>query len=203
MKILIAENDPVSRRMLEVLCRSWGFEVIAVQDGVAACRALETENAPPLAILDWMMPGMDGIEVTRKTRAKNSLKPIYIILLTARGDKKDVIEGLWADADDYITKPFNHQELRARIHTGERVVGLQMALAERIAELENALSRVKRLQGLLPICSYCKRIRNDRNYWQQVETYIAENTEAEFTHGICPNCYESIVKPELEMTRPG
>src|SRR5579875_3650966 len=120
MKILIDENDPVSRRMLEVLCRSWGFEVTAVQDGVAACKALENEDAPPLAILDWMMPGMDGIEVTRKTRAKNSLKPVYIILLTARSDKKDVIEGLWADADDYITKPFNHQELRANSHRRTR-----------------------------------------------------------------------------------
>src|SRR5579885_1135864 len=150
MKILIAENDPVSRRMLEVLCRSWGFEVTAVQDGVAACKALENEDAPPLAILDWMMPGMDGIEVTRKTRAKNSLKPVYIILLTARSDKKDVIEGLWADADDYITKPFNHQELRARIHTGERVVGLQMALAERVAELEKVLSRVRDFRACCP-----------------------------------------------------
>ncbi|MGH9406446.1 MAG: response regulator transcription factor [Terriglobia bacterium] len=201
MNILIAEDDPVSRRMIETMCRSWGFDVTAVADGLAACQVLESDDAPPLAILDWMMPEIDGLEVLRRDRLRKRSCPSYIILLTARGKKDDVVEGLEAEADDYITKPFHYHELRARVQVGARIVQLQAALAERVVELERALTRVKSLQGLLPMCSYCKRIRNDRNYWQQVESYISERSEAEFTHGVCPQCYETIVKPELEQLR--
>lgn len=201
MKILIAEDDPISRRLLEVLCGSWGYDVVAVGDGREACAVLEQEDAPPLVILDWMMPGMDGLEVLHSVRAKNYAKPVYIILLTARGTQDDILRGLLAEADDYVTKPFDQQELRARVCAGERVVRLQMAMAEQVEALENALRRVKKLQGLLPICSYCKRIRNDENYWQQVEAYITDHSEAQFTHGVCPQCYESIVRPEIEHLR--
>jgi len=121
----------------------------------------------------------------------------YIILLTARDDGPDLVRGLEAGADDYITKPFNRKELRARIRVGLRVVRLQQILADRVRELAEALTRVKRLQGLLPICSYCKKIRNDRNYWEKVETYISEHSEAQFSHGICPDCFERVVKPEV------
>lgn len=203
LKILVAEDDAVSRRMLEVMCASWGFEVTAVGDGLAAMQALASEDAPPLALLDWMMPGMDGLEVVRRTRSRHPLQPIYIIMVTARGGREDMVRGLLAEADDYVAKPFDHRELRARVQVGARVVQLQIALAERVMELEKALSQVKSLRGLLPICSYCKRIRNDGNYWQRVESYIAEHSEAEFTHGVCPQCYESIVKPEMEHLRAG
>jgi phosphoserine phosphatase RsbU/P len=203
MQLLIAEDDAVSRRMLEVTCRSWGFDVLAVEDGEAAWRALQAENAPPLALLDWMMPGIDGVEVIRRTRTQQSSRPVYIILLTARSSREDIVNGLLAAADDYVTKPFDRQELHARLQVGVRIVRLQLDLAARVAELEEALGRVKKLQGLLPICSYCKRIRKDENYWQRVESYIEEHSEAEFTHGVCPQCYETIVKPELEQLKAG
>ncbi|MGH9345089.1 MAG: response regulator transcription factor [Terriglobia bacterium] len=201
MRLLIAEDDPVSRRMLDSMCRSWGYEVTAVEDGKAALEILLDDGAPPLVILDWMMPEIDGLEVLKQVRARSPEKPSYIIVLTARAKKDDMVRALDAEADDYVIKPFDYHELRARIRVGSRVVGLQTALAERVTELERALSRVNSLQGLLPMCSYCKRIRNDRNYWQQVESYIAERSEAEFTHGVCPNCYETIVKPELDLLR--
>lgn len=201
MKILIAEDDVVSRRVLEAMCQSWGYEVTAVGDGAEACKELESDDSPPLAILDWMMPEMDGLEVLRRARLRKPEKPSYIILLTARGKKDDIVKGLQAEADDYVVKPFDYHELRARVQVGMRVIRLQTALSERVMELENALTRVKSLQGLLPMCSYCKRIRNDRNYWQQVESYISEHSEAEFTHGVCPHCYETIVKPELAQLR--
>ncbi|MGH9404019.1 MAG: response regulator transcription factor [Terriglobia bacterium] len=201
MKLLIAEDDPVSRRMLDAMCRSWGYEVTAVSDGQAALEVLLGDDAPSLIILDWMMPEIDGLEVLKQVRARCPEKPSYIILLTARAKKDDIIRALDAEADDYVIKPFDYHELRARIQVGARVVRLQTALAERVTELEKALTRVKSLQGLLPMCSYCKRIRNDRNYWQQVESYIAERSEAEFTHGVCPHCYETIVKPELDLLR--
>lgn len=198
MRILIAEDDVVSRRMLEATLQKWGYEVVAVADGLAASQALEGEDPPHLAILDWMMPDMDGIEVCRKVRELSRAPQTYLILLTARGSSEDVVRGLEAGANDYVTKPFDREELRARVQVGMRVVELQANLAERVLELEEALARVKQLQGLLPICSYCKKIRDDRNYWRQVESYVSEHSEAVFSHGICPECYDKFVKPELE-----
>jgi DNA-binding response OmpR family regulator len=108
---------------------------------------------------------------------------------------------LTAGADDYIIKPFDRAELKARISTGERILRLQAELAARVKELELALANVKLLQGLLPICCYCKKIRNDQNYWQQVDSYIADHSEAQFTHGICPECREKILEPELQRLK--
>ena len=122
----------------------------------------------------------------------------YVILVTARGGLENIVQGLEAGADDYITKPFDPRELRARLHAGVRIVQLQKALLERFHELEDALKRVKQLQGLLPICSYCKKIRNDRNYWEQVDAYVASHSEAQFSHGVCPDCYKVYLKPQLE-----
>jgi len=201
MRILIAEDDAVSRRRLEATLRKWGYEVLAVEDGLAAWEVLQGETPPSLAILDWMMPGMDGIEVCRKVRERSPSRPLYIIVLTARGSREDVVAGLQAGGDDYVTKPFDREELHARVRVGLRVLQLQMNLAARVRELEEALARVKQLQGLLPICSYCKKIRDDQNYWQQVEGYISEHSEAIFSHGICPDCFEKFVKPELNKLK--
>jgi DNA-binding response OmpR family regulator len=104
------------------------------------------------------------------------------------GEKEDVVEGLEAGANDYIRKPFDRPELRARVRVGERVLELEAALAERIRALQDALAHVKTLQGLLPICMHCHRIRNDQQTWERLEKYISEHTEAEFTHGLCPEC---------------
>jgi phosphoserine phosphatase RsbU/P len=198
MKILVAEDQVVSRHILVGNLCKWGYEVTAVEDGTQAWEALQAEDAPQVAVLDWLMPGMDGIEICRQIRQRPQPRPTYLILLTARRGQEDKIHGLQAGADDYITKHFDHEELRARVQVGFRVLELQVALAERVRELEEALSRVKMLQGLLPICSYCKKIRNDRNYWQQVEGYISDHSEAQFSHGICPDCYARIVQPELD-----
>lgn len=198
MKILIAEDDEVSRRILQLTLAAAGHEVITTQNGAAAWAILEKDDSPSLAILDWMMPDMDGLEVCRLARRQKSVTPVYIILLTAKGNKADVVQGLEAGANDYILKPFNRAELNARITVGETVINLQHNLAARVGELENALAQVKLLQGILPICSYCKNIRDDQNYWQQLETYVSERSEAEFSHSICPKCYESVVKAQLE-----
>jgi DNA-binding response OmpR family regulator len=197
MRILIAEDDLVSQRMLEATLGRWGHEVVVTGDGDAAWEALQSEGAPRLAILDWMMPGLDGAEICRRVRAAGASPPPYLILLTARGSQTDVVAGLNAGADDYVTKPFDRDELRARVQAGTRIVELQHELAGRVRELEDAMSRVKLLQGLLPICSYCKRVRKDEDYWQQVESYVSEHSEARFSHGICPPCYEKVVKPQL------
>jgi phosphoserine phosphatase RsbU/P len=198
MKILIAEDDLVSRSVLQATLERWGYEVIATSDGSEAWVALQSEDPPSLAVLDWMMPEMDGLEVCRRVRANTHNLPVYIILLTARGSREDLVSGLEAGADDYVTKPFNRDELRARLNVGVRVVQLQRSLATHVRELQLALNSVKQLQGLLPICMYCKSIRNDDNYWQRVENYISEHSDAKFSHSICPSCYEKIVKPEID-----
>lgn len=198
MRILIAEDDPISRRLLESTLIKSGFEVVVTEDGIDALAALQKEDAPPIAVLDWMMPGMDGVEVCRTLRETPNAVPTYIILLTAKDTRDDIVTGLDAGADDYIIKPFDRGELHARVRVGVRVVELQNNLAARILELEGALTEIKQLQGVLPICSYCKNIRDDQNYWQRVESYISEHTEAEFSHSICPDCYEKIVQPQLE-----
>jgi DNA-binding response OmpR family regulator len=203
MKILIAEDDAVARKILEVTLRRLGFDVVAAVDGTAAWHAFETlkgKEAPELAVLDWMMPGMEGVEICRRLRATPGFERVYVILLTSRDGKDDVAQGLAAGANDYIAKPFDPGELEARVRVGERMVKLQGSLAARVAELEEALAHVSRLQGLLPICSYCKKVRNETNYWEQVDSYLATHSDLKLTHGICPQCLETMM---AELDAPG
>jgi sigma-B regulation protein RsbU (phosphoserine phosphatase) len=188
MKVLIAEDDPISRRLLQSALLDWGYEPVVVADGLAGWEALQGQDAPNLAILDWCMPELDGLEVCRRARAKQTEQSVYLILLTARDSRSDVVAGLQAGANDYVTKPFDREELRSRIAVGCQVVALQQSLAKRVRELEEALSHVKQLRGILPICAYCKKVRNDSNYWQQVESYLLEHSELMLSHGICPDC---------------
>jgi diguanylate cyclase (GGDEF)-like protein len=130
MRVLVAEEDPVSRKIVEVTLRQWKYEVIPVADGNEALKSLGGDDPPRLALLDWMMPGKDGPQVCREFRTKPSSRYIYIILLTARSAKDDIVEGLEAGADDYIIKPFDAVELRARLLAGGRIVDLQDRLLE-------------------------------------------------------------------------
>lgn len=198
MRVLIAEDDPVSRRILEEALLSWGYEVSTAQDGVAAWEMLQGADAASLAILDIMMPEMDGLEVCRKVRRLSVTIPPYLILLTAMSSKEDVVNGIQAGANDYLAKPFHPDELKVRIGVGVQMVELNRSLAERVKELEAALSQVEQLQGLLPICSYCKKIRSGESYWQKVENYLSDRTALQFTHGICPECFEEMVSKLAE-----
>ena len=135
---LIAEDDPIFRRILESWFKKWDYKVTAVENGLAAWEVLQSDDAPPLAILDWMMPGMDGIELCRKIRSRNHGPYRYVLLLTAKDDKQDVIAGLEAGADDYLTKPFDVDELRARVRAGKRILDLQAALLHSQSDLQFA-----------------------------------------------------------------
>jgi sigma-B regulation protein RsbU (phosphoserine phosphatase) len=197
-RVLIADDDRITRRMLEVILGEWGYETVTVPDGLTAWNHLERADGPRLALLDWLMPGLDGVEVCRRVRTLPTRLPSYLILLTVRDSRQDVVAGLEGGADDYVVKPFDQAELKARLQTGFRILRLQRDLAEQLRKSEEALSLVKQLQGLLPICSYCKKIRDDRNYWRQVEDYISAHSEARFSHGICPACWEGAVLPQLD-----
>jgi sigma-B regulation protein RsbU (phosphoserine phosphatase) len=188
MNILVAEDDPVIRRLLEVTLTGWGYAVQMAADGRTASDILKGDSPPSMALLDWMLPEVDGLEVSRQIRSTRAGRGVYIILLTARSRKEDVIAGLNSGADDYITKPFDHEELHARIRAGRRIVELQSSLAARVAELEVAAARISQLNGLMPICAWCRKVRSDQDYWQQVETYVEKQLDIRFTHGICPEC---------------
>jgi DNA-binding response OmpR family regulator len=201
MQALIADDDRIAREILGRSLRQWGFDVAIAADGAEAWRHLAAAPGPTLAILDWMMPEIDGPSLCRRVRAEMPAANMYLMLLTALESRRDVVAGLEAGADDYIVKPFDPDELRARVHVGVRVLTLQERLSQRVAELQEALRNVKTLHGLLPICSYCKRIRgDDQQYWQQVEAYIAEHSGAQFSHGICPACF---VRVEQELAEAG
>jgi len=202
MKILVADDDPVSRLMLRSLLTGWGYEVTAVADGAEAWGVLRCEGAPSLAVVDWMMPGLDGPEVCRRLRERPHPTPAYVLLVTSRGAKADIVAGLRSGANDYVVKPFDLEELQARVQVGRTVVELQQALGARVRELEEALTQVRQLQGLLPICCYCKKVRDDRDYWQKVEDYLGEHAGVQFSHGICPQCWEREVRPQLGQGGP-
>jgi phosphoserine phosphatase RsbU/P len=190
MKLVLAEDDPTTRSVLMATLKRWGYQVQAACDGLEAWEALRQDHAPKLGLVDWMMPGLDGLEVCRKVRAQLTVEAPYLILLTARGQKGDIVEGLRAGANDYVCKPYDNEELQARLEVGKRMVELQSALAGRVAELQHALAHIKRLQGILPICMHCHRIRTDQASWERVENYISEHSEAQFSHGLCPECRE-------------
>ncbi len=190
MQLLIAEDDVTTRRLLELVIGRWGYDVISMKNGKEAWDYLTKPDSPNLIILDRMMPEMDGLEVCRRIRQqdKNNLK--YVIHLTTLSSIEDIVAGLDAGADDYITKPFNNAELHARIKVGERMIRLQSDLRNRVEELKEALDHIQRLQGILPICSFCHKIRDDRETWQKLEEYVEDRSEAKFSHSYCPECLD-------------
>lgn len=189
-KVLIAEDNYISRTILEKKLAKWGYDIISVENGEEALSALQNHEDARIALLDWMMPEMDGVEVCKRIRQQTDSPYIYIILLTAKGSQEDISTGLNAGADDYIIKPFDQNELYSRLLSAKRVVELELQLAEKIRDLQDALAQVKILKGFLPICSHCKNIRNDGGYWQKVEEYVHEHTDTVFSHSICPDCLE-------------
>jgi sigma-B regulation protein RsbU (phosphoserine phosphatase) len=194
MRILIAEDVAVCRLLLREALTTRDYEVVVTTDGDQAWAELQKPDAPQLAILDWEMPGLSGPEVCRKVRAQPADLSPYLVLLTGRDKAEDVALGLQSGANDYLTKPFHVAELAARLAVAVRTLDLQRSLATRVKELEQALAQVKQLHGMLPICAWCKKIRDDQNYWLQVEDYVARHADVSFSHGICPNCFEREVK---------
>jgi sigma-B regulation protein RsbU (phosphoserine phosphatase) len=198
MRILIAEDDRVTSKILTSLLTSWGHETTAASDGVSALEMILSQQTPYLALLDWMLPGMDGPEVCRRTRATELTTPGYLILLTSKSAQADLVEGLDAGADEYLVKPIDPAELRARLNAGARILDLQTRLADQVRELETALGNIRNLTGLLPICAYCKSIRDDSNYWHRVEEYVSEHADVRFSHGICPKCLPRVTQEMAE-----
>jgi DNA-binding response OmpR family regulator len=191
-RVLLAEDDDDSRRMTSYYLTAWGFTVLQARDGIEAAAILSADDAPAIALVDWMMPGMEGIDVCKILREQVDRPYVYVILLTGKTEKAAVAMGLEAGADDYVTKPCDMMELRARLRVGERIVTLERARAAQVIALRETLDQVRKLKELIPICAWCKRVRDDEDYWQSIEEYLHLHTGTDFTHGICPHCLEGL-----------
>lgn len=187
MKILTVEDDLVARTVLGRALRRLGHEAIESADGESAWAILQKEPVR-VVVSDWMMPRMNGLDLCRNVRSKVGGEYVYFILLTSTDATEDNQRSA-ADAgvDDFLTKPVDLTELWTRLRVAERIL--------------RYTKQVRQLEELMPICSYCKKIRDDQNYWQQIEGYINERTGSEFSHSICPDCYTRVVVPELETMR--
>lgn len=184
MRVLLVEDDTTTAKSIELMLKSEGFVVDTTnlgEDGLEIGKLYDYD----IVILDLMLPDMDGYEVLRRLRAARVTTPVLILSGLAEPDNK--IKGLGYGADDYLTKPFEPAELVARVEVGLRVVQLQRSLAARVAELEEALAHVNRLERLLPICARCKRIQSNEQ-WHDLENFLASSAGVRFSHGACPGC---------------
>ena len=187
VKILAVEDDAVARAVLRRALQKLGHEVIEAKDGREAWASMEAEPVRVI-VSDWMMPQLSGLELCRRLRARAGEEYVYFILITANSaDSTNRIEAADAGVDDFLSKPLNVEELWMRLRVAERIL--------RFA------TQVRQLEELLPICSYCKKIRDDQNYWQQMEGYINERTGSEFSHSVCPDCMVRVVQPEIDKMR--
>lgn len=182
-RILFAEDDAVTRLVVTAQLQKLGYETLVARDGAEALDIYRREK-PPIVITDWMMPNMDGTDLCREIRKSAEVRYTYVIILTALDRKAGYVEGMKAGADDFVSKPCSMEELNVRLRVAERTLALQ--------------AEARQLEELLPICPQCHRIMTEEGQWQQVESYIMRRTDAHFSHGICPACFEKHIRPQLD-----
>lgn len=187
MKVLAVEDDAVARGVLRQALKRLDHDAIEAANGQAAWEMLQTEPVR-VVVSDWVMPEMDGLQLCRKIRARPGAEYTYFILLTSNtANDENRREAADAGVDDFLTKPLDLEELWTRLRVAERIL--------------RYATQVRQLEEMMPICSYCKKIRDDQNYWQQIEGYINQRTGSEFSHSVCPDCYTRVVIPELESLK--
>lgn len=212
-RVLIVDDSPTNLGVLLNYLEYAGFRVLVAESGESALKRVHYVM-PDIILLDVMMPGMDGFETCRRLKQETGIGQIPVIFMTALNDTEDKVRGFELGAVDYVTKPLQHAEVLARIRTHLAIHTLQAELAQKnswleqemaekqqlIAELKEALENVRTLKGMLPICASCKKIRDDKGYWYQVETYIRDHSDATFTHGICPDCTKKFLAEMRQHT---
>lgn len=190
-RVLLAEDEAVTRRLLERSLARFGYVVTSVGDGDEAWRVLNAPDAPALALVDWGLPGLDGLEICRRLRERQGATYTYAMLISARAGKDDLLEGFASGADDFLTKPVHMGELQARLRAGERIVEVERTLASRLEALEATAARLHDLKGPLPICMHCKRIRDESRQWERLESFFGAHLGIAFSHALCPDCLDS------------
>jgi sigma-B regulation protein RsbU (phosphoserine phosphatase) len=187
MKVLTVEDDAVARGVLRQALKRLDHEVVEATDGNAAWELLQREPVR-VVVSDWNMPHMDGLELCRRVRGRPGAEYTYFILLTSNtANHENRREAAEAGVDDFLTKPLDIEELWTRLRVAARIL--------------RYATQVRQLEEMMPICSYCKKIRDDQNYWQQIEGYINQRTGSEFSHSVCPDCYTRVIIPELEQLK--
>ncbi|HYM81547.1 MAG TPA: response regulator [Candidatus Limnocylindria bacterium] len=196
-KVLIVEDDPFFQRILCKRMSSEGYQVTAASDGREGMKAIVTAE-PDLVISDWMMPEVDGLELCQSVKTGLREAAPYFILLTAKGEISDKLLALQTGADDYLVKPCDQGELIARVRAGLRIVALTQQLRKTVADLQVAnaeltstRNQVLRLEGNIPICSFCKKVRDGDGIWHDIDRYLTSRAQADFSHGVCPDCRRS------------
>lgn len=182
LKVLVADDDATARRVLQAALHKLDHECILAADGREAWEQYQSTQ-PSIVLADWLMPSLSGIELCRMIRADARPRYTYVILVTALSGKGSYLEGMQAGADDFVSKPFDLDEMGARLHVAQRILSLQ--------------TEIHQLEGLLPICSYCRRIRDEGSAWTSLEEYVAARTQVMLSHSICPDCYHSRIVPEI------
>lgn len=188
MKLLVAEDEYTTRLTVQVILEQWGYRVDSVEDGASAWKLLQKPDGPQIAILDWEMPGINGVELCNKVKMLDRDTPVYVIILTGRDAQDDILQGFDAGADDYITKPFDEHELRARVRVAERLVTIQEELAISNNELRAVLNHVEMLQTNVPLCTNCLRVQDYGESWRTMQEYAQKREDPRFYYTLCPDC---------------
>lgn len=186
MKVLIVEDDPIARVYIQAALRALELDTAVAADGEEALAILEAEPIR-LVVSDWMMPKIDGLELCRRLRAREGEYVYFILLTQMSASRENEDAAIEAGVDDFLLKPVNPRELKVRLHVARRIL--------------EYTAHIQRLESFIPICSYCKKVRDDQNYWQRIESYINERTGSEFSHSVCPDCYTVEIVPQLEALK--
>jgi len=194
MLIYVVDDDPINLRLIKAILNRNGFYNLTLLNNGNELLASMEKNKPDILLLDIMMPELSGYDILEILKQRNNWKHIPVIVITAlplADEMKPLKQSFNLGAMDYISKPFNHIELMLRVKSALRIEYQRQ-------QLEENINRIRSLEKMISICSYCKKVRVDNSQWQDLETYIGEHSDTQFSHSICPNCYETIVKPEME-----
>jgi len=186
MRLLIAEDEYITRMMVQVALEDRGYHVDSVDNGDRAWEILQRDNGPEIAILDWEIPGQDGLAVCRRVKELERSNPVYVIMLTSHNERENILGGFAAGADDYMTKPFDENELCARVRVAERLVGIQKQLTQSNQELRAALDHLG--AGGIGVYTRCGQIESEDGRWLNVAAIIREKTDDRFRQQLCPSC---------------
>ncbi len=188
MKVLFVEDEYITRLTVQVVLEGWGYTVDSAEDGIVGWEFIQNTDVPQIAILDWEMPGLDGLELCRKIKALRRKVPVYVILLTGKDARQDILKGFAAGADDYMTKPFDDNELRARVRVAAKLVSTQEELAASNDEMWRALNHVALIQGDFSFCTRCHKVENDQGVWKTLAEYSNDQEDRRFNYMLCPDC---------------
>jgi CheY-like chemotaxis protein len=196
-RILVVDDTAFNLKVLFDLLSKENYEVLVAQSGEKALEILAATE-PDLILLDIMMPGMDGFEVLHEIKTHPTWKEIPVIFVTAKAGHESLVEGFQRGAVDYVTKPFQSDELLARVNTHVSLRKAHQDLQRQHTELEQAYAEIKTLQGLLPICFNCKKVKDDKGYWMKLEEYLSKEMNVKVSHGLCDDCLKTLYPQEAE-----